>query len=87
MSWFNFVLLIIDLCIRSLNGRRFEYNAQNVNWSTILEEEAQNVSDALSVANASYPFNVDNCYLAFMKNTDDFVTCEDALDEWLELMH
>lgn len=72
----------IELCVRSLNSRRFAYNTPKVRWNPLLEEDAQRVADQFLATNASAPLNVSRCYLAFVKTSQDLLHCEDALHFW-----
>ena len=82
---FLFLFIYLELCVRSLNSRRFAYKTPKVQWNTRLEEDAQAVANQFLANNASVggkPLNVSRCYLAFVKTSEDLLHCEDALHFW-----
>ena len=71
-----------ELCVRSLNSRRFFYQTPKMRWNTLLEEDAQRVADQFLARNATAPLNVSQCYLAFVQTSEGLLHCEDALHFW-----
>jgi len=74
--------IVIELCDRSLNTRRFEYTSGNVQWSFALAESATSLAERFLRENASSPLNVDPCYVALIQHNKHDVDCEDAMRIW-----
>uniref|UniRef100_A0A7M5XJA2 G8 domain-containing protein n=2 Tax=Clytia hemisphaerica TaxID=252671 RepID=A0A7M5XJA2_9CNID len=73
-----------DICLRSVNTRRFLFNAQEVQWEPSFASAAQTVAETLESTNATAPFTVDPCYIAAALPLDQSPTCENALEALFE---